>query len=58
VRAGEPLLELHTDDAARFDRALAALAGGYDITSDGAGYEPQPLIIDRVTSDSARKGGS
>jgi thymidine phosphorylase len=45
VRAGQPLLELHADDAGRFERAIAALDGGIDI---GAGYEPTPLIIDRV----------
>ena len=28
VRAGEPLLELHADDPARFARALEALDGG------------------------------
>ena len=28
VRAGEPLLELHADDPALFDRALEALEGG------------------------------
>jgi thymidine phosphorylase len=47
VRAGHPLFELHTDEPARFERALAALDGGYDI---GAGpAEPAPLIIDRVS---------
>jgi thymidine phosphorylase len=45
VRAGQPLLELHADDAGRFERAIAALEGGIDI---GADYEPTPLIIDRV----------
>jgi thymidine phosphorylase len=45
VRSGQPLLELHADDAGRFERAIAALDGGIDI---GAGYEPTPLIIDRV----------
>jgi thymidine phosphorylase len=45
VRAGDPLLELRTDDPARFEAALAALSGGYDI---GAEYQSQPLIIDRI----------
>ncbi len=45
VREGEPLLELHADDPARFDRALAALEGGYEI----GGHAPDtPLIIDRI----------
>jgi thymidine phosphorylase len=45
VRAGEPLLELHTDDPARFDRALAALEGGYDV---GTEAPSAPLILDRI----------
>ncbi|MEO8888116.1 MAG: thymidine phosphorylase [Jatrophihabitantaceae bacterium] len=46
VRAGEPLLELHADDAARFERALAALDGAIDV---GEGpFTPAPLVLDRV----------
>jgi thymidine phosphorylase len=45
VHEGQPLLELHTDDPSRFERALAALDGGYDI---GASYTPGPLLLDRV----------
>ena len=45
VREGQPLLELHTDDPSRFERALAALDGGYDI---GGSYLPAPLLLDRV----------
>jgi thymidine phosphorylase len=45
VRAGQPLLELHADDPARFDRALEALAGGYDI---GGPVEPRPIVLDRI----------
>ncbi len=45
VRAGEPLLELHTDDASRFARALDALEGGYSI---GASHESAPLVLDRI----------
>jgi thymidine phosphorylase len=45
VRAGQPLLELHADDPARFERAMQALEGGFDIGTD---YAPTPLIIDRV----------
>ena len=47
VRAGQPLLTLHTDDPERFDRALASLEGGVEV-GDGAGFTPQSLIIDRV----------
>jgi thymidine phosphorylase len=49
VTAGEPLLTLHTDEPARFDRALAALEGGYDISPAGTAYEATPLIIDRIS---------
>jgi thymidine phosphorylase len=49
VRAGEPLLELHTDDAGLFERALQALDGGYDIDTDGgAAFSPTPLVLGRV----------
>ena len=47
VRAGQPLLTLHTDDPERFDRALASLEGGVAV-GDGAGFTPESLIIDRV----------
>jgi thymidine phosphorylase len=48
VTAGAPLFTLHTDTPERFDRALAALDGGYEI-SDGAAYEATPLILDRIS---------
>jgi thymidine phosphorylase len=47
VAAGAPLFTLHTDTPERFDRALAALEGGYEI-GDGAAYEATPLILDRI----------
>jgi thymidine phosphorylase len=47
VRAGQPLLTLHTDDPERFDRALASLEDGVEV-GDGAGFTPQDLVIDRV----------
>ena len=47
VRAGEPLLELHADDPARFARALEALEGAIDI-GDGSGFVPDPLVLERV----------
>ncbi len=46
VTAGQPLLELHADDVSRFDRALQALEGGYEIGPD---HTPTPLVLDRVT---------
>jgi thymidine phosphorylase len=45
VTAGQPLLELHTDEPERFDRALAALEGAYDI---GASAPERQLVLDAV----------
>jgi thymidine phosphorylase len=50
VRAGQPLLELYADDAARFARAEEALVGAIDIAAADTGYVRTPLIIDRVPS--------
>jgi thymidine phosphorylase len=49
VREGQPLMTLHTDETARFDRALAALDGAYEV---GEVRDPGllPLVIDRVTA--------
>jgi thymidine phosphorylase len=46
VTAGQPLLTLHTDTPERFERAEAALQGGYDIgdTFDGA----TGVVLDRI----------
>jgi thymidine phosphorylase len=46
VRAGEPLLTLHTDDPGRFAGALEALAGAYAV--DGGDPPGLPLVIERV----------
>ena len=46
VREGQPLLTLLTDEPDRFARALASLEHGFEI---GDGYEPGPLVIDRVS---------
>jgi thymidine phosphorylase len=51
VTAGQPLLTLHTDEPERFERALAALEGGYDVSPPGTAYQPAPLIIDRIAAD-------
>lgn len=48
VRAGEALLTLHTDEPARFDRALEALDGSYVIAPAGARPALLPLVIDRI----------
>ena len=47
VRAGEPLFTLLTDTPERFERALASLEDGYDITDDTS-FTPGPLVIDRI----------
>jgi len=45
VQADAPLLELHADDASRFERALAALEGAIEV---GDSAPVTPLVIDRV----------
>jgi thymidine phosphorylase len=47
VREGEPLFTLLSDDPGRFDRAIDALEGGYDVGS-AASYNPRELVIDRI----------
>src|SRR5205807_919510 len=46
VRVGDPLFELRTDDAGRFEAARAA-AGGAVVVADTA-PGPSPLVLDRV----------
>ncbi|MDQ4086331.1 MAG: thymidine phosphorylase [Actinomycetota bacterium] len=48
VVAGEPLLTLHTDEAHRFERALAALEDGYEIDPSARPRPPASVVIDRV----------
>ena len=46
VSAGQPLLELHLDDAARLPAALAALEGAIEV---GAQAPPRrPLVLERI----------
>jgi len=47
VRAGEPLITLHTDTPERFARAREVLANAYTIGAEEP--MPRPLILDRVT---------
>ncbi|MGZ4687849.1 thymidine phosphorylase [Oryzihumus sp.] len=49
VRAGEPLLTLHTDTPEKFDRALEALEGAYFIAPEGSRPDQLPLVIDRIS---------
>jgi thymidine phosphorylase len=46
VTAGEPVLELRSDDPARFARALEALTGAIEIAPEP--FEPPALIIDMI----------
>ena len=48
VRAGAPLLELHTDDPSRLAGALAVLDGAFEIGATAP--SPSPLILDRIRS--------
>jgi len=48
VRAGQPLLELRTDDAGRFGAAHEALEGAWTIGPEPA--TPPTLILDRITA--------
>jgi thymidine phosphorylase len=47
VDAGQPVLELRSDDPGRFDRALEALAGALEIGPQPP--EPASLILDRIS---------
>ncbi|HET7305653.1 MAG TPA: thymidine phosphorylase [Segeticoccus sp.] len=49
VTEGAPLLTLHTDEPERFERALAALAGGIEVADPGTPYTPTPIVLDRVS---------
>ncbi|WP_426594621.1 thymidine phosphorylase [Cellulomonas sp. McL0617] len=48
VRAGQPLLTLHTDTPERFARAREALDGGVVIAPAGTPVGVRPLVIDRI----------
>jgi thymidine phosphorylase len=50
VREGEPLLTLHTDEPARFPRAVDALRDGIEVGRADSAYEPEPLVLERVGS--------
>jgi thymidine phosphorylase len=46
VSEGEAMLELHADDPARFDAALTALEGSFEIEDDPS--QPQDMILERI----------
>ena len=48
VKAGQPLLTLHTDDEWRIERALESLSGAIEIT-DGVTLEPRSVVLETVS---------
>jgi thymidine phosphorylase len=51
VFGGQPLFTLHTDTPERFQAAIEALEGGYQIAPLGDRPLDRPLIIDRITAE-------
>jgi len=49
LRAGDPLMTLHTDTAERFARAIEVLEGSYFIAPEGSRPDLLPLVIDRIS---------
>jgi len=49
LRAGDPLMTLHTDTPERFSRAVEALEGAYFIAPAGSRPYLLPLVIDRIS---------
>jgi thymidine phosphorylase len=50
VRAGEPLMTLHTDTPERFGRARQALEGAVVVAPEGSRPAGGPLVIDRIAA--------
>jgi thymidine phosphorylase len=48
VRAGDPLLTLHTDTPERFARAVEALEGGIEVAAEVATRPSRPVVLERV----------
>jgi thymidine phosphorylase len=48
VEEGQPLLELHTEDARRLERAREALRGGLEIVPDAPPAGPASLVLERI----------
>lgn len=47
IKAGAPLMTLHTDEPARFERAIEALAGAVTIIEGGT-VNRLPLVVERI----------
>jgi thymidine phosphorylase len=50
VRAGDPLFTLSADDAARFERALEAVEGAWQIEEGGNAQTGGPLVLEKITA--------
>lgn len=48
VREGQPLLTLHTDTPERFEYALQAVEGSYDIAAPGTDFTASPVVLERI----------
>ncbi|MGW6835309.1 thymidine phosphorylase [Streptomyces sp. NPDC054949] len=48
VVAGQPLMTLHTDTPEKFDYALSALDGTFDIAAAGTSFTATPIVLDRI----------
>jgi thymidine phosphorylase len=48
VTKGQPLFTLSADEPARFERALEAVAGAWEIAAPGTAFTPDPIIADRI----------
>ncbi|MGB7448887.1 MAG: thymidine phosphorylase [Ornithinimicrobium sp.] len=49
VRSGQPVMTLHTDTPERFERAMDALDGAWDVAEgEGAGDHTRQVVLDRV----------
>lgn len=48
IKKGDPLLTLHTDEPARFERAIEILSGAIEIKENGK-VDRLPLVIERIT---------
>lgn len=48
IQAGAPLFTLHTDEPARFERALEILQGSTKISDTGEKVDRLPLILERI----------
>ena len=49
MKAGQPVLTLHTSEPAKFERAHEALEGGITWAPEGTAPSPRrPIVIDRI----------